>query len=769
MKKILVTLALGLPVGAYALTTEDYARAEQFMPYNTSHLVLNVVDSPTWLDNGKLAYRTRTAQGTEIVLTDPSGGEREVVFNPARFGMPQLDEADEPFDAFTVSPDASRVSIQVGTNHWQCERESSRCSPLPARDAYAARSPDGKREVFIREFNLWLRDVATGGETQLTKDGVKDFGYATDNSARRHTRHAFVLWSPDSKRIATYQQDERGVGDMYLVRTERGHPKLEAWKYPQARDAVIPTVQRVIIEVDEARVVRLQMPPDFVRSASWLGMAHEQSNEYEAQWSADSENLAFISISRDHRTAQLRVAGAKSGAVRDVLKEQDPTFYETAVSSQHALMKDGEKNWRYLPASNEVIWYSARDGWSHLYLYDLKTGKLKKQITKGQWNVVNVVKVDERRRVIYFLGVGREAGRHPYYEHLYSVGFDGKSLARLTPEDATHSVSMSPSGDHFVDSYSQPDKAPVTVLRDRQGSAIRTLEKADISALSGSGWKPPVPITVKARDGVTDLYGLMFTPSRLDESRKYPVVNAVYPGPQIGSVFPTGPGASWATFSAQRGYFGDAQSMAELGFVVVLIDGMGTPVRSRKFHAANYGNYGDATLPDQIAGIKQLADKYSWVDIDRVGVFGISGGGYTAARAMFTYPDFYKVGVSMAGNHDVASYMDEFTEKFMGLVKPETSDYDNQNNMDIAKNLKGPLLLVHGMMDDNVPPYHTFLVIDALTKANKDFDLLILPYATHDVGGSEAGRYLVRRYWDYFVLHLLGATPPKEYGMRPRQ
>ena len=380
---------------------------------------------------------------------------------------------------------------------------------------------------------------------------------------------------------------------------------------------------------------------------------------------------------------------------------------------------------------------------------------MKNPITSGNWNVTQIVKIDEKTRAIYFYGVGREKG-DPYFVHFYRVGFDGKNLALLTPEDANHDVQLSPSGHYLVDTYSTPNTPPVAVVRDDAGKIRAALEKADISKLVAAGWKPPIPITVKARDGATDLYGLMFVPTNLDSSKKYPIINHIYPGPQTGSV-------GNRNFSAAHG---DTQALAELGFVVVEIDGMGTPWRSKEFHDAYFANMGDNTLPDQVAGMKELAQRYPYIDIGRAGIYGHSGGGYATADAMFRYPDFFKVGISEAGNHDNREYEDDWAEKYQGLAEKKgdgTTNYDNQANQLVAKNLKGHLLLAHGTMDNNVPPYNTLLVVNELIKANKDFDLLLLPNRSHGFGNEP---YMVRRRWDYFVRYLLGAEPPQGYELR---
>ncbi len=451
---------------------------------------------------------------------------------------------------------------------------------------------------------------------------MKDFGYATDNPGWNHSDQAVVSWSPDSRRIATYQQDQRGVADMYVVRTGVGHPVLEAWKYAMPGDKVVPTIQRVVIDVAARKVVRLQMPADQRRAAHCYDLnCGPDGSMTDVQWSPDGSHLAFVSVSRDHRTAWLRIADAATGAVRDVIQERVATFYESASGwAQDAV------NWRYLPASHEVIWFSQRDDWGHLYLYDARTRAPREQDHHRQLERHLAAQVDRKRRVLYFLGAGREPGSNPYFCYLYRVDFDGRHLRLLTPERANHAVSMAPSGRYFVDSYSTPDTPPVTVLRDSSGRLLRTLERADVSRLRALRWQPPIPITVKARDGVTDLYGLLYRPTDFDATRKYPVIDRIYPGPQIGSV---------GEFGFQAAH-GDSQAMAELGFIVVAIDGMGTSLRSKHFQDAYGGNLSDDTLPDQVAGIRELARRYPWIDAGsrwHLWTFGrrLRGGGGDAA------------------------------------------------------------------------------------------------------------------------------------------
>ena len=773
-------LALAPAFGQPKFTTADYQRAEKFMTYNTSPLVLRSGVRPNWLSDDRFWYCVITQGGNEFVLIDPAKGTRAPAFDHAKVAAAlaaatgrSFDAANLSFQALEFSPDGRSITVQAGSR-WTCDLMGGKCTAAEGGGsrgrggrggmdvcggggAGAGRgsdvipeslSPDKKHAAFIRDWNLWVRDVATGKETQMTTDGAKDFGYATDNAGWSSSNRPILAWSPDSKRIATFQQDQRNVGEMYLVETKVGHPALRAWKYPLPGDEVVPTIQRVVIDLDGPRITRLETPPDQHRSTLCDHVVCRGGGDWaDVEWSPDGSTLAFVSTSRDHKQEVLRIANATTGAVRDVLREETPTFFESG---------NGRVNWHYLAGSKEIIWFSERDNWGQLYLYESETGKLKNQITSGEGNVTQVIRVDEKDRMIYFLGVGREKGRDPYFIHLYRVAFDGKNLALLTPEDANHDVVLSPSGKYFTDSYSKPDVPAVAVVRDQAGKLVETLEKADISKLTATGWKPPMGFTVKARDGVTDLYGLMFRPTNFNSAKKYPIVNHIYPGPQTGSV-------GSRNFSPARG---DCQALAELGFIVVEIDGMGTPWRSKKFHEAYFGNLGDNTLPDQVTGMKQLAARYPWIDIDHAGIYGHSGGGFATADAMFRYPDFFKVGISEAGNHDNREYEDDWGEKWQGLLETNpdgTTNYDNQANQLQAKNLKGKLLLAHGTMDNNVPPYNTLLVVNELIRANKDFDLLLLPNRNHGFGNEP---YVVRRRWDFFVRWLLGAEPPAGYELK---
>ena len=693
------------------LTAADYEKATKYLSFNTGKLVDRSNVKPNWLPDGSFWYSINSGSDKKYVLVNSADGSRKTA--------PSLN---------SLVPDAHAETAM-----------GNRRNILPE-----VSSPDKKKTAFIRNWNLWVRDAETKKETQLTTDGIKDYGYATDNAGWKKSDSPVLLWSPDSKKIATFRQDQRHVSDMYLVSTTAGSPKLSSWKYPNPTDSDIIRIQRVIIEVDNAKLVQLNIPADARRGTLCDDIACSGSFD-DNEWNADATRLAFVSTTRDHKEEKMRIANALTGEVKEIFEEKVATQYESG---------QGKINWHWLSASNEFIWYSEREDWGHLYLYDAETGKLKNQITKGEFVVTQLLKVDEKNRLLFFIANGKEKGRDPYFSHFYRVDFNGKHLMLLTPEDANHEISLSPDGKYFTDSYSKPDMPPDAVLRDLDGKLIIELEKTDISRLQATGWKAPETIKVRSHNGKWDLYGLMFAPTNLDKSKKYPVVNYIYPGPQGG-------GVGSRSFSASRS---DHQALAELGFVVVVIDGTCNPGMSKSFHDLCYGNMADNTLDDQVAGLKELAISHPYMDLGRVGIWGHSGGGYAAASAMFRFPDFYKVGIAESGNHDNRNYEDDWGERYIGLMSKNTngkSNYEEQANQNFASKLKGKLMLAHGAMDDNVPPYNTYLVVNALIKANKDFDLLIFPQARHGYGSDSF--YMMRRRWDYFVRYLMGAEPPEGF------
>jgi dienelactone hydrolase len=748
------------------LTAKDYEHAENFLVYNTEMLVDHGSVRPNWLAGDHFWYRILTAQGSEFILVDPVKGSRTAAFDQQKLAAAlstvngkSVDPYHLPFQFFRYTADGRSILFRADAKRWKYDCQTAQITTDTTKtgetDGEAETggnrrrgnrgnevlSPDGKRAAYIKDYNLWVRDLGTDRQIPLTADGVKDFGYATDNAGWVTSDRAILQWSPDSRKIATFKQDQRNVSDMYLVTTNVGKPVLKSWKYPLPGDKEIITIQRIIIDVDTPKVIMIQVPPDPHR-ASLSDDISSSGTFDDVDWSEDGSQLAFVSTSRDHKQEKFRIADAATGAVREVFIETVPTQYESGWETI---------NWKYLPKSNEIIWFSERDNWGHLYLYDATTGKLKNQITQGDWVVTRLLKVDEKNRLLYFIVDGRQP-ENPYFSQLYRIGMDGKHLDLLTPEPGNHLVNLSPSKSFFIDSYSKPDLPPVTLVRNMDGKLLSMLEKTDISRLGAVGWKPPIPFNVKAHDGKTDIYGLLFTPTHLDTNKKYPIIDYIYPGPQGGSV------GSWS-FASSRG---DNQALAELGFIVMALEGTSNPLRSKNFHDMSYGNMAENTLPDQITGIRQLAGRYAYIDTNRVGIWGHSGGGFATAAAMFRYPDFFKVGISESGNHDNRNYEDDWGERYDGLAA--NSDYSAQANENYAKNLKGKLLLAHGLMDNNVPPQNTLLVVEALIKANKNFDLVVFPNSPHGYGIYSL--YMMRRRWDYFVRNLAGEEPPAEYELK---
>lgn len=738
------------------LTVNDYQRAERQLASHTNKLVCGTVEDSHWLDNSNLLYRTAVKGGHQFVIANAAEEKKSAAFNHQSIADALSTDKNTytaltlPFKSVRFNELLTEISFIVDQQTMSCLLSTAECHNVDATPSIKGHvlSPDGKKSVFIKDNNLWVRNINNAIETPITKNGMQDFGYGTNNAGWVRSKTPVLLWSPDSKKIATFQQDSRLVKSMHLVSTNVGHPKLDSWKYPLPGDEHVFMLERVIIDVESKQITRLKDKPDYQRSTI-TDHVYSDGKMLDVQWNAASDSIAYVSVSRDHSHATLKIADVKTGKIVRILDEKVKTFFESGTN---------KANWFFLPKTNEVIWFSQRSDWGHLYLYDLGTGTLKKSITQGDWNVLQVRAIDERTREIYFTGAGREDG-DPYFKYFYKVKMDGTELTLLTPEVADHTISINADYKYFSDIYSTPNQPQKSVIRNNNGKIIVVLESTDISELIATDWQAPEAFIVKDRNGQFDIHGLMYKPSNFDSSKSYPVVNYIYPGPQTGSI-------GSRSFQASRG---DKQAMAELGFILIEIDALGTPMRSKSFHEFYYGNMGDSGVPDQISAIKQLAVQYSWIDLNRVGIWGHSGGGFASTNAMLKYPEFYKVAVSGAGNHDNRNYADPWGEKWQGLVKENkdgTTNYDNQANQLIVDGLKGKLLLAHGTLDDNVPPFNTLMVVDALIKANKDFDLLMLPNRRH---GFSREPYMMRKRWDYFVTHLMGKTPPKEFKFGMQQ
>jgi dipeptidyl-peptidase-4 len=762
-------------------TPEDYTRAERWMSYNVNGLVHHTIAGVTYLPDGRVFYRDPGKGGTAYMIADPVKGAVAPAFDNMKLAA-ALTVAEEKkvepskLGVSEYAMEANGFAVMTRSGKFHCNEEVTKCAaePDPTEEKTAQKpgakagakaaakapgrrkagaenlSPDKSMAAFIRDNNLWVKTVATGEEKQLTTDGVTDFGYATDNAGWQHSDAAVLTWSADGKKIATFQLDQRKTGMMYMVPVTNRHPVLEAWHYPLVGDKDVTMIEPVVIDVATANVVRLKVASLEHRSMECDDVSCDGDGRWnDVEFSPDDARLALVKTSRDHKDETVAMADTTTGAVKEIYHEHVPTYYGWQA----------KVDWKVLWGSNEFLWVSERSNWAQLYLYDLTTGKLKNEVTHGDGPVFDLPYVDEKDRVVYFTATGKEKGVHPYYPQLFRVGMDGKNQTLLTPEPEYHVVTMAPDGKTFVDVYSTVEKPQTAVLRaagpEGDGKVLATLAKQDISELLAAGWKTPTLFTVKARDGKTDLYGYMEKPTTFDASKKYPVVDEVYPGPQDAVCTLNG----WG-FSAAKG---DQQALADLGFVTLCIDGMGNPHRSKAYHdahASTPADMGDDTIPDQVSGIKDLAKQNGFVDATRVGIWGHSGGGNATVSAMFHSPEFFKVGWAESGNHDNRDYEDDWDERWAGLevIGPDgKSNYDAHANQNYAANLKGKLMLVHGTMDDNVPTSNTLLVVEALIKANKDFDLLMIPNAHHGYG--EATPYVMRRRWDYFVKNLAGGVP----------
>ncbi|MBA6294643.1 DPP IV N-terminal domain-containing protein [Colwellia sp. MB02u-9] len=745
-----VLACLAFSVNAESLNIEKYQQAERQLSKHTEKLVVGTVEYPSWTESNKLIYSSQTQQGKQFFIFDAVTKEKKLAFDHqkltralARLTEQEIKPENLPFNRFELISEKI-ISLTLDDKLYQCNIDNYLCqlSAIAIKDSELV-SPNGKLAVYIKAHNLWLRNLNDNSEKQLTTDGIANFGYATNNAGWVRGDKPVVKWSPDSKKLTTFKHDSRNVGEMAIVSTAVGHPEIDVWKYPLPGDKNIFKIHRVVIDTEQANVVVLDMPADDHRSTITDHVAGSDGSLLDVDWSSDSSHFAFVSSTRDHKTASLKIADAVSGKVRTVLTETAESFFESGVSGI---------SWQYLDQSNEFIWFSQRSNWGHLYLVDAITGKIKNQITQGDWTVLELLNVDEKTGKLIFSAAGKEAG-DPYFHYLYSINKDSSNFTLLSPEQKHHRITLSTNAEYFLDRVSTPNQAETSFIRSTNSKSGFIIEQMDITKLTDTGWQAPTPFIVKDRNNEHDIYGLMYKPSDFDASKSYPVVNYLYPGPQVGSI-------RGRHFRSARG---DNQAIAELGFIVIEIDALGTPGRSKSFHEFYYQNMGDSGIPDQVSAIKQLAKKHHWIDSTRVGIWGHSGGGFASTRALLTYPDFYSVAVSQAGNHDNRNYADEWGEKYHGmLVKNEdgTSNYDSQANQLIVENLKGKLLIAHGTTDTNVPPYNTLIVVEALIAANKDFDMLMLPNRGH---GFARKPYMMRKRWDYFVQHLLALTPPKEF------
>ena len=776
---------------AQAAQHVDYSRADLIR--TSGAFVLNAAVTPTWFqDSTRFWYRSTSPRGETVVyLVDPVKKMRTALFDNVRLATAMSLAGDTIFDptkipaGFRLTEDERAVRWTIGKRRFECALGTYACtttdtSKLEKLDApvWAVQSPDKKWEAFAHNYNIYVRkagllehrrvpaDTGAAGRggraggggrgaarvdsltlpdsaIQLTTDGINEWAYGTQNTGSlppdRPTRQRpQLIWSPDSKKIAVIRIDERNVRKYALISSTRTTPRYVLYPYGAPGDSILVRYDTHIVDVDAKSNVHVsdEKPPTVVHGMSALAAL---------KWSKKSDKLYVLNALRGAKRVTMLSVDLRTGATTPITRDSAATFVELMHGG-------GAGNWEIASNGDDILFPSQKDGWLHIYRYDA-TGKLKNQVESGPYAVERIAYVADSAKRFYFTAWGKEPGV-PYYAHLYRIGFDGAGVTPMTPEDGNHRITFVPTGGFFIDAYSRVDAPPVTLLRSAaDGSVVMTLEKADTDLLKNIGWTPAEVFTVKARDNVTTLYGLLYKPSNFDPKKKYPIISHIYPGPQVGSV------GDWG-FST--GGSGSARSLAELGFIVMQLDHMGTPKRSKAFHDFYYGNMGDNGIPDHMAAIRQLAAQHDWIDIDKVGIYGFSGGGFASTDAILRYPDFFKVAVSGSGNHDNRTYGFFWGEKYQGLYKADgTSDnFEAAANYTLAKNLKGKLMLTTGDMDNNVHPSNTLRVVDALIKANKDFDLLVTPDVAHALPP-----YGIRRMWDYFVRYLMGAEPPSQYEM----
>jgi len=718
-------------------TVEDYNRAYALREkYNAKHVLYAGV-VPHWVDQTSAFWYVRqTEKGKEYVKVDAASKKRTALFDQQKMASALTEKAGREINAYNLPLQNCRLNISLDTlrfqldgKFWAYSIKNNRLldeGAIPSRgkerhwmevddekEGRPVTSPDGKWTAFIKNDNVYVREVATGKEKQLSQDGTLSNYYSS-----------YIQWSPDSKSVVSCRIRPVEKRYVYYVESspaDQAQPKLHKQEYAKPGDELRFKVP-CIFEVESGR--RL------IPSTELFSHQYELSGP---MWNADSKAITFEYNERGHKVYLVLEMSAVDGSVRTLIEEKEEKYVNYPRIYRN-----------YLGDGKRIIWSSERDNYNHLYLYDRATGKPLNQITKGEWYVRGVQHVDEANEVIYFSANGMKKGEDPYLIHYYKINFDGSNLVELTPEEGMHQCWYSSDYKYLVDVYSKVDQAPIAVLRDAKDGKIRMqLDKADISALLANGWKAPEVFSAKGRDGKTDMWGVIYRPSNFDPSKKYPVIEYIY----------SGPGDQYVpkTFSSYNWWM---TSLAELGFIVVQVDGMTTSFRSKEFEEVCYKNLKDAGLPDHIAWIKAAAQKYPYMDIDRVGIFGCSAGGQESTGAVLFHPEFYKAAYSACGCHD--NRMDKIWWNELWMGYPVDESYSACSNVDNAHLLSRPLMLVVGELDDNVDPASTMQVANALIKANKDFELVVIPGAHHTMG-EDFGEH--KRY-DFFVRHLMGVTPP---------
>jgi dipeptidyl aminopeptidase/acylaminoacyl peptidase len=732
-------------------TLADYERAAHLRD-KIQFLALDVVDRAGWIEKtSRFWYRKTIKGGYEFEVADGETLVKRQAFDHQKLAASLSAAAGEkysalnlPFQTVAFVDNEKALEFDAGDFKWRCQLADYSCkkvgpaarrrggSPFvapPPPPQEPKPSPDGKWAAFIKNFNVWVRSTDKKAEFPLSWEGTEGDAYAW----------ASIVWSPDSKKIAAYRIRpgyRRLIQYVESSPSDQLQPKYYTYEYPKPGDALdVCSPALFLVETKKQFLIDNALTPN---PFYCQGIGPNPRQMPDAIWWKDSRAFTFEYNQRGHQVYRIIEVDAATGKARALVNEESKTFISYSYKKYRYDVQDGK----------EIIWMSERDGWNHLYLYDGATGIVKNQITKGEWVVRGVDKVDEAARQIWFRASGMKPGEDPYLIHYYRINFDGSGLIPLTEGGGHHTVVFSTDMKYYFDTWSRVDLPPVSELRltaDRK--LLMEVEKADIQELLKAGWRAPEVFVAKGRDGKTDIWGILIRPTNFNPARRYPVIEYIYAGPH-DSFVPK-------SFSA----FNQMQSVAELGFIVAQIDGMGTSNRSKAFHDVCWKNIGDAGFPDRILWHKAVAAKYPFYDISRVGIYGGSAGGQNSTGGVLFHPEFYKVAVSFAGCHD--NRMDKlwWNEAWMGW--PLGPEYEASSNVANAYRLQGKLLLIVGELDTNVDPASTMQVVNALIKADKTFDLLVIPGGSHGAGrSSEVPEYGERKRNDFFVRNLLGVEPP---------
>lgn len=779
--------------------TPNYELAERFSAKRIGQMVFSTSVRPVWFRNGdKFLYAWKTSDGTQYYIADPKAGKTEPVFDMDKLAMQITEIMRDPFDAkhlpisnISIDPEndgilkfdikstkektdtTGKATGEKMTYHFRYEIAGKKLTYDTAdkKEKYpdwANVSPDGLTGVYMKNSNLFYMDTlnlrkaaedpkdSTLVEHRITSDGYKDFCYGINNYSGNTetdtTKRVFpseLVWSPDSRHIAVMRWDMAPLKDLWVINSlTQPRPTLETYKYqmpgepgPKGHLYVFSTSDWTSrqVKINAFKDQDLIMQPD-VRTTD------DQFDEfYGSRWLGDDNGFYLTRMSRDLKRMDICYVGVDSDSTRTVISERMNTYVE---SRQTRLLDGGRK----------MLHWSERNGWANLYLYNAD-GTLIRNLTEGAYHVDDVLAVNEKEGYVLFRACGKEKGENPYQMHVYRVSLQGGEPKMLDIPDMNIDAIASDDGKYFIANYSRVDYKPASALFDAAGKKVCDLGEADFSLLFAAGYKFPERFKVKAADGITDLYGAIYKPFDFDSTKVYPICDYVYPGPQVEAN-----NISWS-----RG-FTRTDRLAQLGFIVITVGNRGGhPDRSKWYHNYGYGNLRDYGLEDQKYAIQQLGARYSWIDLNRVGIHGHSGGGFMSTAAMLKYPDFFKVAVSCAGNHDNSIYNRWWSEQHHGITeKVEAGDttfvYSIETNPEIASNLKGHLMLVHGDIDNNVHPANTIRVVNALIRANKRFDMLILPGQRHGFG--DMNEYFFWRMADYYCEWLMGSSKRDEVNIK---